>query len=69
MPHPSENVVNVRVQTSGEVSATQAMRESLKNLRDVSQHVLETFEKRVAEFEAAPPKKAAAAGAGAMDTS
>ena len=32
MPHPSENLVNVRVQTSGEVTATEAMRQSLTNL-------------------------------------
>eukprot|EP00798_Chlamydomonas_sp_ICE-L_P015976 gene15976-22106_t len=48
MPHPSEELVNVRIQTTGEVTATQALRTSCDDLRDVCGHMRSTFKDALA---------------------
>mmetsp|Transcript_7862 Transcript_7862/g.26271 ORF Transcript_7862/g.26271 Transcript_7862/m.26271 type:complete len:100 (+) Transcript_7862:154-453(+) len=50
VPHPSEELVNIRVQTTGQVSASHAMRESLTGLKVICDHVGETFTASVDEF-------------------
>jgi len=44
MPHPSEHVVNVRVQTTGQVSASKAFKGALGNLKDACGVIKEKFE-------------------------
>mmetsp|Transcript_19684 Transcript_19684/g.54946 ORF Transcript_19684/g.54946 Transcript_19684/m.54946 type:complete len:107 (+) Transcript_19684:15-335(+) len=47
MPHPSEELVNLRVQTSGRISASKALRTACEDLKDASNHTLSTFQKAV----------------------
>mmetsp|Transcript_37069 Transcript_37069/g.93500 ORF Transcript_37069/g.93500 Transcript_37069/m.93500 type:complete len:98 (-) Transcript_37069:361-654(-) len=47
MPHPTEEVVNIRVQTTGEVAASQALRGACEDLKDVTEHMLTTFKAAV----------------------
>ncbi|PKU78670.1 DNA-directed RNA polymerase II subunit RPB11 [Dendrobium catenatum] len=49
IPHPSENKVNIRVQTTGD-SAKDVLKESFQDLILLCQHVRSTFEKSVADF-------------------
>ncbi|KAI0511498.1 hypothetical protein KFK09_012128 [Dendrobium nobile] len=49
IPHPSENKVNIRVQTTGD-SAKDVLKESFQDLIFLCQHVRSTFEKSVADF-------------------
>ncbi|KAG1666585.1 hypothetical protein FOA52_000552 [Chlamydomonas sp. UWO 241] len=60
MPHPSEEVVNIRVQTTGEVSATQALRNACEDLQSVCAHIKATVQAQCAE--------AVAGGGGAAST-
>ncbi|KAH0462150.1 hypothetical protein IEQ34_009725 [Dendrobium chrysotoxum] len=53
IPHPSENKVNIRVQTTGD-SAKDVLKESFQDLILVCQHVRSTFEKSVADFKSTP---------------
>ncbi|KAF3838025.1 hypothetical protein F7725_009793 [Dissostichus mawsoni] len=48
--HPSESKINFRIQTRGGVPATEPLRRGLRDLTEVSQHVLNTFQARVNEF-------------------
>ncbi|XP_043983448.1 DNA-directed RNA polymerases I and III subunit RPAC2 isoform X3 [Gambusia affinis] len=48
--HPSESKINFRIQTRGGVPAVEPLRSGLNDLHDVCQHVLNTFQARVAEF-------------------
>eukprot|EP00884_Botryococcus_braunii_P003334 jgi/Botrbrau1/13000/Bobra.384_1s0024.1 len=50
IPHPTETVVNLRIQTSGEMSAAQALREACHNVREVCSHMKATFLKAVEEY-------------------
>mmetsp|Transcript_1281 Transcript_1281/g.3464 ORF Transcript_1281/g.3464 Transcript_1281/m.3464 type:complete len:103 (-) Transcript_1281:159-467(-) len=54
MPHPSEELVNLRVQTTGEVSATQVLRTSCEDLKDVCVHIKSVIK---AECQAAAARK------------
>ncbi|KAK9846616.1 hypothetical protein WJX81_007679 [Elliptochloris bilobata] len=63
IPHPSDNVVNVRVQTTGEISATEAMRQACRELREMCAHVKKTFEHaQESEVKEPPPKPKPAPG-------
>ncbi|KAF5907671.1 DNA-directed RNA polymerases I and III subunit RPAC2-like, partial [Clarias magur] len=42
--HPSESKINFRIQTRGDLPATEPLRKGLNDLTDVSKHVLQTFE-------------------------
>ncbi|MEW5298879.1 MAG: hypothetical protein WDW38_000389 [Sanguina aurantia] len=53
MPHPSEEVVNIRVQTTGEVTASQALRSACDDVQQVCTHITSTFQAALAEFKAA----------------
>ena len=55
VPHPMETSVNVRVQTTGEVTATAAMRDDLLDIISVCDHVHDTFGDAVDEFKAKNP--------------
>ncbi|XP_004492017.1 uncharacterized protein [Cicer arietinum] len=51
IPHPSENRVNVRVQTTGD-PACEVLKDSCQDLMLMCQHVRSTFGKAVNEFKA-----------------
>ncbi|XP_008812467.2 DNA-directed RNA polymerases I and III subunit RPAC2 [Phoenix dactylifera] len=48
IPHPSDNKVNIRVQTTGD-SAKDVLKDALQNLMVMFQHVRTTFDKAVAD--------------------
>ncbi|CAM6084184.1 unnamed protein product [Calypogeia fissa] len=48
VPHPSENRVNIRVQTTG-LPARDVLKDALQDLMGLSDHVRVTFEKAVEE--------------------
>uniref|UniRef100_A0A8C6SRC3 DNA-directed RNA polymerases I and III subunit RPAC2 n=1 Tax=Neogobius melanostomus TaxID=47308 RepID=A0A8C6SRC3_9GOBI len=48
--HPSESKINFRIQTRGNLPATEAFRQGLTDLSCACQHVLNTFQTRVNEF-------------------
>ncbi|XP_041359992.1 DNA-directed RNA polymerases I and III subunit RPAC2-like [Gigantopelta aegis] len=54
IPHPSENKLNLRIQTNGK-PATDVLEDGLKNLDKMCQHILKTFESSVAEFKSSVP--------------
>ncbi|XP_020246605.1 DNA-directed RNA polymerases I and III subunit RPAC2 isoform X1 [Asparagus officinalis] len=54
IPHPSDNRVNIRVQTTGD-SAKDVFKDSLQNLMFICQHVRTTFDKSVADFKVSQP--------------
>lgn len=43
MPHPSEEVVNLRVQTTGRVTPAQAVKSACEELKRVCSHIETTF--------------------------
>ncbi|PNY08202.1 DNA-directed RNA polymerases I, II, and III subunit RPABC1 [Trifolium pratense] len=49
IPHPSENRVNVRVQTTGD-PACEVLKDGCQDLMLMCQHVRSTFEKAVNDF-------------------
>eukprot|EP00252_Welwitschia_mirabilis_P025385 TRINITY_DN789_c0_g1_i1.p1 TRINITY_DN789_c0_g1~~TRINITY_DN789_c0_g1_i1.p1 ORF type:complete len:105 (+),score=23.77 TRINITY_DN789_c0_g1_i1:249-563(+) len=51
IPHPSENRVNVRVQTTGD-PAKDVLKDSLQDLMAICQHVQQTFVKAVEAYKA-----------------
>lgn len=51
VPHPSENRVNIRVQTTG-LPAREVLRDGLQDLMGLSDHVRVIFEKAVEEHKA-----------------
>ena len=55
VPHPSEMRLHLRVQTKGSLTAVDALREALTMLRDMSDHVRDTFEAAAAEHEKVHP--------------
>ncbi|KAG6491053.1 hypothetical protein ZIOFF_052385 [Zingiber officinale] len=56
IPHPSDNKVNIRVQTTGTISsslsdpAKDVLKDALENLTQMCQHVRSTFGKTVDDF-------------------
>ncbi|TPX71814.1 DNA-directed RNA polymerase [Spizellomyces sp. 'palustris'] len=48
IPHPSEFKIHVRIQTDGTTTAAQALDKGLDDLMALCQHVLETFNAKVA---------------------
>ncbi|XP_061757768.1 DNA-directed RNA polymerases I and III subunit RPAC2 isoform X4 [Nerophis ophidion] len=49
--HPSESKINFRIQTKDGTPAIETLRRGLTELCDVCQHVLNTFEAKVNEFQ------------------
>ncbi|KAJ8028810.1 DNA-directed RNA polymerases I and III subunit RPAC2 [Holothuria leucospilota] len=49
VPHPSENKINLRIQSRGP-PAVEILKKGLLDLSQVCDHVLTTFEERVTEF-------------------
>nr|CAD1824551.1 unnamed protein product [Ananas comosus var. bracteatus] len=56
IPHPSDNKVNIRVQTTGD-PAKDVLKDGLQDLMVMCQHVTTTFENAVAEFRAKQEQK------------
>jgi len=54
IPHPSDNRVNIRVQTTGD-PAKDVFKDSLQDLVFICQHVRTTFDKSVADFKVSKP--------------
>nr|SVE93406.1 EOG090X0LBP [Moina brachiata] len=52
IPHPSENKLHLRIETRT-MSAAEALREGLRQLQDVCDHILTTFETAVADYKSA----------------
>merc|ERR1712193_216890 len=50
IPHPSENKINLRIQSKG-ASAVDVLSKGLSDLSRLSEHVLSVFEEKVKEFE------------------
>ncbi|KAJ3183107.1 RNA polymerase subunit AC19 [Geranomyces variabilis] len=48
IPHPSEFKIHMRIQTDGSITAAQALNQGLDDLVALSEHVLATFEAKVA---------------------
>lgn len=46
IPHPSENRMNIRVQTTGK-SAAQLFQKAIRDLRDMADHIRSTFQAEV----------------------
>lgn len=71
IPHPSEAVVNLRIQTTGEISAAQALRQAAADLKSAAATLRETFGEALAGGEGGapiagvPPKVVLAASASA----
>ncbi|KAK8913798.1 hypothetical protein KSP39_PZI023761 [Platanthera zijinensis] len=53
IPHPSENKVNIRVQTTGD-AAKDVLKDSLQDLILMCQHVRFTFDHSVSDFILSP---------------
>ncbi|EFJ45440.1 hypothetical protein VOLCADRAFT_63657 [Volvox carteri f. nagariensis] len=51
MPHPSEELVNLRVQTTGQITAMQAVKAACEDMQQVCDHMRSTLSKAVAEFQ------------------
>lgn len=51
VPHPSENRINIRVQTTG-VPAREVLKDALNDLMAMNQHVVTTFDTAVERFKA-----------------
>ena len=50
MPHPAEDQMFLRIQTVEGVSAQDALRKGLKDLKDICKVTKEKFEKAVQDF-------------------
>ncbi|XP_039835905.1 DNA-directed RNA polymerases I and III subunit RPAC2-like [Panicum virgatum] len=57
IPHPSENRVNIRVQTTGD-PAKDVLKDSLQDLMVMCQHIRGTFDTAVADFRGNKPADA-----------
>ncbi|GIL65114.1 hypothetical protein Vafri_18931 [Volvox africanus] len=51
MPHPSEEIVNVRVQTTGQITATQALKAACEDLQHVCVHMRSTLDAAVMKYQ------------------
>lgn len=47
IPHPSENKLNIRIQTYGNITAMEALHQGMDNLSELCTHVEETFSEKV----------------------
>ncbi|PVH18292.1 uncharacterized protein CXQ87_001212 [Candidozyma duobushaemuli] len=47
IPHPSENKLNVRIQTYGNITALEALHQGMDNLSELCGHVEEAFTEKV----------------------
>ncbi|XP_010909977.1 uncharacterized protein [Elaeis guineensis] len=56
IPHPSDNKVNIRIQTTGD-TAKDVLKDALQNLMVMCQHVRTTFDKAVADYETNQPSE------------
>jgi DNA-directed RNA polymerase I and III subunit RPAC2 len=56
IPHPTESVVNLRVQTAGETTAAHAVRGACADLKQVCGHIDAVFTAAVEEFKAQHPQ-------------
>jgi DNA-directed RNA polymerases I and III subunit RPAC2 len=54
MPHPSEEKIHIRIQTKGKITAIEALRKGLNDLKVMTQHILESFKK---EYDISPENK------------
>lgn len=52
IPHPSEALANIRIQTDGTVSPVDVLHKGLDDLDEVCLHVLDTFKLRMDERKA-----------------
>lgn len=50
IPHPSENLLNIRIQTYGEITAVEAFHKGLQDLMDLCDSVEEKFTQRIREL-------------------
>ena len=50
IPHPSENVLNIRIQTYGEITAVDALKKGLNDLIDLCNVVEDTFTRKIKEM-------------------
>ncbi|QLG70340.1 hypothetical protein HG535_0A02790 [Zygotorulaspora mrakii] len=50
IPHPSENLLNIRIQTYGESTAVDVLHKGLKDLTDLCDVVEEKFTQRIKEM-------------------
>lgn len=48
IPHPSENKLNIRIQTYGGITAVEALQKGLDDLSDLCTHIEEEFSTKVA---------------------
>ncbi|KAF8069430.1 RPC19 [Scenedesmus sp. PABB004] len=55
IPHPTEDVVNIRVQTTGEVTAAQALVGACEECAKVSRHMSSVFDNALAVYKQAHP--------------
>lgn len=51
IPHPSENKVNLRIQTNKQTTALETLEKGLRDLQSVCEHVNETFQQAVNHYE------------------
>ncbi|CAH1777509.1 unnamed protein product [Owenia fusiformis] len=56
IPHPSENKINFRIQTRGG-PAVDALQKGLTDLKEVSGHILTTFESKVQSYKRLQQRK------------
>ncbi|GMN23918.1 hypothetical protein TIFTF001_000342 [Ficus carica] len=56
IPHPSDNKVNIRIQTTGDPAAD-VLKDACQDLMRMCQHVRSTFDKAVADFKMSQPVK------------
>ncbi|KAJ7980786.1 DNA-directed RNA polymerases I and III subunit like [Quillaja saponaria] len=56
IPHPSDNRVNIRVQTTGD-PAREVLKDACQDLMFMCQHVRNTFDKAVDDFKMSHPVK------------
>lgn len=47
IPHPSENKLNIRIQTYGNISAAEALHQGLDNLSELCTSIEETFTEKI----------------------
>lgn len=50
IPHPSEELLNIRIQTYGNITAVEALQKGLDDLADLCDAVTEKFEERLTEY-------------------
>ncbi|KYQ90467.1 putative RNA polymerase III subunit [Tieghemostelium lacteum] len=43
IPHPSDNRMNLRIQTKSNITSQEALLNGLNDLKNISNHILETF--------------------------